>query len=273
MILGDSRADAGLDPWVISQVLDVHAVNLGQEGWSPINQLQVLRLMGDRPKFLLIAVSPASLYGGTFYRDPKAVEKAWRREREGDSLSKVVQFPFDHSEAWLSSRVKAHMHLGRGFAGLVALFRGHVVEYRDSLGWNHVSPLGERRNYVRLVNVEAYKVHVLKHTGTDMEGRDGQFAEAVRALAPARVAALVRLPCSPELKAIEDGAFPDFDARMGRLAARLGAPYVWNGMDYDPDWSEGDGSHLNAAEARDYSEALARRILSLESPQEPVRPK
>lgn len=264
MILGDSRADAGLDPWVIGQILGDRAVNLGQEGWSPINQLQILKLMNVHPRILLIAVSPASVYGA-FYRDPAAIEKAWLREQEGEPFSRVMKFPFKHSEAWLSSHVKAHLHIGRGFAGLVALFRGHVVEYRDSLGWNRVSPLGERRNYVRLVNLEAYEDHILKRPATDLSVRDERFAQAVADLAPARVAALVRLPCSPELRAIEDRAFPDFDARMGQLAVQFRAPYIWNGMDYDPDWSKGDGSHLTAGEARDYSTALARRLFFLDN--------
>ena len=261
LVLGDSRADVDVDPETLGRALGYpRAVNVADAGKSPINQMQLLSMMDLDPAFLVIVVSPASVYG-TFYRNPKAVRKDLERERKGDSLSKIIHTPYDYSEPALSNFAKAHLHLARGFNGLRAILAGHVNRFWDERGWDHLADLGDNRNYVALINLDAYRANVL-NTGKGIEDeRDKAFREAYLALCPAPQAVLVRTPCSPEIRALEDGRFPDFDARMERLASSMGLFFWPPPPDFTPDWSRADGSHLTVEQAAAYTRRLVQAFL------------
>jgi hypothetical protein len=261
LVLGDSRADAGVDAKTLGDILGYpRAVNIAQPSGSPIRQLRRLALIEAHPACLLVVVSPASIYGIFYDVEPKAHKKR-AGAKDGSPVRNVVEYPFDHSEKALSSAMRSHFHLSWGFKGLKALRRGQVPQCWDSRGWNRVSPLGEKRTFVSLVNVEAYP-KVLKDGVGKQAVRDRLFCEAFRACgAIPGPAVLLRMPCSAELRKIEDRYYPRFDARMERVAKELGAIYLPDVPGFTPDWSESDGSHLLAPQAQEYSRILARQIL------------
>ena len=121
LILGDSRADAGVDARTLGDLVGYpRAVNIAQSSGSPIRQLQRLALMGVHPASLLVVVSPASIYG-IFYNGESKGKKKRLGSKEGSGLWNVVEYPFDHSEKALSSAMRRHFHLSWGLKGLKAL--------------------------------------------------------------------------------------------------------------------------------------------------------
>lgn len=259
LALGDSRADTGLVPSILSRALQCGEMgNLGTAGTSPINQLELLNLMGLHPRLLIIAVSPASVYGGTFYRDPRAVAADLKKERRGATPREWIGHPYDHLEALLGGMAKNHLRISFGFKGLRALLTGSpLAEYREPDGWNQLQPAGEREAFLRMVNMEAYKKQALKRKAEALPKRDKAFRQAFRALGPGVHAALVRLPVSPEIKALEEARFPDFDQRMSELAKKLHIPYVDQVPGFETDWAGSDWSHLTRDQALDYTSRLA----------------
>lgn len=265
LVLGDSRADTGLVPSVLADALQCgKAGNLGAAGTSPINQIELLNLMGLHPRFLVIAVSPASVYGDIFYHDPRVVAAELKKERRGATLREWIDHPYDHSEAILGRQAKQYLRIGLGFEGVGALLWGSpLAPSRGPDGWNRRKPVGEREAFLRMVNMEAYKKQALKGSSAAMPLRDKAFKQAFRALGPGVHAALVRLPVAPEIKALEDDRFPDFDQRMSGLAAKLGVPYVDRVPGFETDWAGSDWSHLTRDQAVDYTTRLARLLAKL----------
>jgi hypothetical protein len=265
LVLGDSRADTGIVPSVLADALQCGEMgNLGAAGTSPINQLELLNLMGLHPRLLIIAVSPASVYGGTFYRDPRAVAADLKKERRGVTPREWIGHPYDHCEALLSGMAKHHLRISLGFKGMRALLSGSpLAEYRSPDGWNQLQPAGEREAFLRMVNMQAYKKQALKRSAEALPLRDKAFKQAFRALGPGVHAALVRLPVSPEVKALEDGRFPEFDQRMSEIAAKLGLPYVDWVLGFETDWAGTDWSHLTRNQALDYTSRLAPVLVDL----------
>jgi len=263
LIVGDSRADAGLVPSVLGSVLGAaDAANLASEAVSPINQLEVLALMGERPHIIIVAVSPASVYG-IFYRVPPYAQKmVAAHERPSDrSARQVLEAPFHATEGVLSEFAKKYLYVAGGFKSLRAAFwAGGYGEVRHEDGWLQVNPLGERAAFTRLVNVQAYSKLTFKGT-VDLSARDSALGAALDGMGKPVCLVLVRLPCAPELRAIEDQHFPEFDRRMEAVAATHSVKYIAALPGFHVDWSESDGSHLLAPAAEDYSKRLGAQIL------------
>ncbi len=258
LALGDSRVDAGIAPQALAGAIGCGPLgNLGAAGTSPINQLQLLELMGVRPRFILLAVSPASVYG-SFYRDPRAVAADLKRERRGVTVREWVNHPYDHAEELLGGWAKSHLLISLGFKGLRALVTGErMPEYRGPDGWNQVQPRGEREAFLRMVNMEAYRKLALKRNEETMALRDKAFKQAFRGLGPEVRAAVVRIPVAPELRSLEESRFPDFDDRMAALCAKLQLPYVARVPAFQDDWAGTDWSHMSRDLALDFSAGLA----------------
>lgn len=70
---------------------------------------------------------------------------------------------------------------------------------------------------------------------------------------------LVRMPCGPELLAIEKGKWPGFDSTLQVLSSEIGAPY-WDHTDLSSRYAYIDGNHLDTLSSSRYSEALAGQI-------------
>ena len=262
LIVGDSRADAGLVPSALGPALGASdAANLGSEAVSPINQLEVLALMGERPHLIIVAVSPASVYG-IFYRVPPYARNmiAARNRRSDRTPRKVLEAPFKATEGVLSQFAKEHLYVAGGFKTLRAAFwTGGYGEVRHEDGWLQVNPLGERAAFTRLVNVQAYSKLTFKGT-VDLSARDSALGAALDGMGRKVCLVLVRLPCAPELRAIENQHFPDFDARMEAVAAAHSVAYIAALPGFHVNWSESDGSHLLAPVAEEYSRRLGAQI-------------
>ena len=264
LIVGDSRADAGLVPSVLGRALSIpNGANLGSEGVSPINQLEVLALMGERPRLIIVAVSPASVYG-IFYRPPPYAQKmvAAREHHSDRGARQVLEAPFHTTEGVLSGFAKEHLYVAGGFKTLRAAFwGGGYGEVRHKDGWLQVNPLGERAAFTRLVNVQAYSKLTFKGT-VDLSARDAVLGSALDGMRKTACLVLVRLPCAPGLRAIENQHVPDFDRRMQAVAAARSMTYIASLPGFQVDWSECDGSHLLAPAAEDYSKRLGAQIHS-----------
>jgi hypothetical protein len=258
LVLGDSRADTALVPSILAKATGCGPIgNLGAAGTSPINQLELLNLMALHPRLVLIAVSPASVYGA-FYRDPRAVASDLKKERRGATLREWVNHPYDHSEALLGGWAKRHFLISLGFKGVRALVTGvPMPEYRGPDGWNRLQPAGEREAFLRMVNMQAYRKLALKRNEETMALRDKAFKQAFRGLGPGVRGALIRIPSAPEILAIEDERFPDFDQRMTALGTKLGLPYVGQVPGFKTNWAGTDWSHLTMDQAVEFSMRLA----------------
>jgi len=263
LIVGDSRADAGLVPSVLGSVLGAaDAANLASEGVSPINQLEALALLGEHPHQIIVAVSPASIYGNFYIAPPYAQKMVAARKRKADRTPRqVLKAPFKATEGVLSEFAKNHLYVAGGFKTLrAALFTDGYGEVRHEDGWLQVNPLGERAAFARLVNVQAYSNLIFKGT-VDLSARDSALGAALDGMGKPVCLVLVRLPCAPNLRAIEDQHFPDFDGRMEAVAAARSMTYIAALQGFSADWSESDGSHLLAPAAEDYSKRLGAQIL------------
>lgn len=75
---------------------------------------------------------------------------------------------------------------------------------------------------------------------------------------------MVRLPVGEELRRLEEGYWPDFDAEMGRIASAAGVDYV-SFVAPEQDALTTDGSHLTVEAGREISRRIARRLAETES--------
>ena len=263
LIIGDSRAYMGLAPQVFERELGLARVgNMADLATSPINQLQLLSMMGAKPKMIIIAVSPASIYG-TFYRERKSVAISYWQQ--GPSLRNWIRRPYDNVEQVLSRWIKRSFKFTLGSKCIGPLLAGSPLqESTGPDGWGRSQPTGEERAFHRMANEEAYRNRFLENSHGTLQKRDGELVRAMKdlKLGSSFWSVMVRLPCSPELRRMEDEKFPDFDSRMSALAKTLGLNYYCGDFGLNPRWDESDSTHLIMPDAIIYSEKLAMYIRS-----------
>jgi hypothetical protein len=265
LILGDSRAETGLVPETLTHVLGAGEwANVALPGRSPINEILSLEWIGARPSLALVAVSPASIYGA-FYVDPQVPKREFENNR--DTLVRVyrwIRYPYRHSEKILSEWVKARFRFPYGFQGLAAVaLYGAVSDRFDAFGWRDLRRLGDEAQFTRVWNRHFYQDECLKPNSFGRDEIDRVFAAALSGLRRGGDVAMVRLPCSPEIRAIENRFYPDFDTRMRLLAAAEGIRYFEEMAEVEIDWRGSDGSHLpNPEVATEVTEKVGRRLAS-----------
>lgn len=260
LVVGDSRGQSDIVPSVLERAgICTQGANICLPGASPINQCQILVQAKILPKQVVFVTSPASVYG-IFYQKPESVLATFSRNRgPAKRILSGFKHPYAYLEGALVRPVKQRMRVTYGLQGFFgAAFYGVIPESYDRSGWHALTRLGDDVNFTRRVNLEGYANHLLEKGGEgEPSTRDRAMAEAMGKMQPRVHFVVIRAPCAPEMRAVEDGAFPNFDERMQRVVSPLGVQYITDVPLDGVDWALTDTSHLSALDALRYSKSLA----------------
>ena len=252
LILGDSRAEAGLVPQVLKKELNWTPYNLGMQGVYN-GYFYWIQHMSLNTKRAIIAVSPYSLFG------PYSPKK----EKSYPEWFEFFLNPSQRVEEMLTRPLNRHTRLTYGFSDFFDLINyGKVSRNYSPNGWNSYDRLGSDELFTSALNLYAYKYRLLEnHNNQDLiKARKALFERMILEMKNDGIEIfLTRLPTSIEIARIEKHKFPWFDKYIVEISNSLDLKYLINPSFVYPK-TQVDGSHLNRNAAIDFTKWMANQI-------------
>ena len=261
LILGDSRAEAGIVPEIIDSESNYDSFNLGREG---IYKGYFYGLIRNNlyPNKVIVAVSPYSLFNN-FKIKEKLLDNSLFNELNFQKYLNYFRKPNKNTENYLNGIVNRNTHLNYGLSGILDLIMyGEVSEYYSPKGWHKYDRLGSDEFYTYMINLESYKSRIIeeyKDSSKIIYGKSN-FDNLLSSLVKNNITAVfVRVPTSNEIRLIEDSKYPWFSEYINNTVNSYGYNYH-DFVDFKYPENNIDGSHLNEEGARIFTNKLVQII-------------
>ncbi len=245
LIAGDSRAYRGLDPQIISEILQAECFNLGFDsaGFGPdFFDLVEKRLSTSSEKILIIAVSPHSVTerGAENNQLAEYLKMAPSQIRQIMHPSALDDFfpriPMDHFLHPSFAKENPLPHLNERY-----LKNGFAPAFQDKN-----DPAQAVASYQNLFKDHFFSQHVEDSLLSKLREYQLQGIHVY----------VLRLPVSKEIRAAEDSLARFDETDLQKRLAEIGTPWIPLELKYETF----DGSHLTAASAQKVSTEVAQRI-------------
>lgn len=259
IVIGDSRGKCGINTdFLKPSGNDFLYLNLCEDGALANLLLKELTEVNNLPEIIIMAVSPADIFG--------FVDSNYYKPVNSFNIQKYLTFPlslrnpYSVSETKITEYLKMHYRFVLGFNEFTNLvFFGEISKYTTSSGWTSNVRLGSYKNYSELTNIHFYQDLLLenyKYSGFIDKLKNELESTIEKVTKKNSKIVLVRIPTSDKIKGIENEKFPWFNDYFNSLENKYNITYLtFDNFRYNENLS--DGSHLTYNEANKFSRALS----------------
>ena len=265
LVLGTSRAAQAIKPGVLAARLGGryegpwlnYAFTLAESPYGPgyLSSIQRKLAPGTRHGLFVLAVDPWSL------SLPKALAGQGQKitfPEENSMVSQLASVSQNPNLDYL-----AHYLHKPFYQLLLDTDTARVIERLHPDGWLEIVLPPPTANPALLARRTAEKLATYRALATNSQLSRLRLASLRATIGYLRAhgqVVLVRLPAGPEMEALENQHYPDFETEMSTVAQLMGVPYLTYQTHAYP---TNDGNHLTRTAAAQLSQRLANDIARL----------
>lgn len=268
IILGDSRAESGIVPEILSKNYNYYSFfNFASPGGGIVDEYSELIKINDlTPSFIIFAVSPLD----TFEIKSEIGSNENIRGRIKLKIAKylsVIQFllhPAQSFENKTSLFIQRRFRSYHGLNGLLDLIiYGEISQYYSPAGWNGIVRLGSDELFTREVNRYYYQYNLLESNKNSKQIEMNKFAieTIIQECVIKKIRILfVRLPVSSSILNIENDKYPWFNQYFETITNKNNLKYYDANIGFNYSELKTDGSHLSRSDACRLSKNMANLL-------------
>ncbi len=261
IVIGDSRGKCAVNSDLLkSRVNDYEFLNISEDGAIPLNAMKEISLYKNKPEVLVVAVSPADVFGfvdSNTYKPEKKISV---------DLDRIFSYPFKIKNPYSISETKITDYLKENYRFILGfneftnlVFFGKISNYTSANGWNSNTRIGSYKAYSEILNTYYYKYKLLENNRNHnlISQIDNEIYSTIESILKGKTELVfIRVPTSLQIREVEDSKFPWFNDYFRNIEKKYNTKYItFDGFVYNGE--ESDGSHLSRYEAIRFSNALS----------------
>ncbi len=265
LIIGLSRADQGISPYVLDEELDGFefdrsitnfAINAHQSKFGEVYLNAIQKKLTNKHKkngFFIVSINPSS------FSVPKTLneDKVYENDKEW-IIGKIENFTSTPNYDYIINTYPQPL-----YSGLLRATRDDDHHKIHTNGWTEIKLIGKndtiKDNDISIwknKNLEILKKNIAKERISKY--RINEFVKTLNYLKTIGKVILVRIPSDIDILKIENESWPNFNTQFDSIANKYNIPYL-NYSNQSDKYKTYDGSHLESESAEKFT-----RMLSLE---------